>query len=112
MLDITNLATEKLLAYLKENNISSPLRVALMQGGCAGPSLGLALDEKKETDESFVRGGLTLLVEKSLLEQCGSINVDYVEAGPRSGFSIRSTTSLPGGGGCSSGSCGSGGCGC
>lgn len=113
MLDISDLATEKLLAYLKENNISSSLRVALMQGGCSGPSLGLALDEKKETDESYDFQGLTLLVEKSLLEQCGTINVDYVDAGPRSGFSVSSSIPLPGaGGGCSSGSCGSGGCGC
>lgn len=113
MLDISDLATEKLLAYLKENKISSSLRIALMQGGCSGPSLGLALDEKKVTDEVHVSQGLTLLVDKSLLEQCGTIKVDYVDAGPRSGFSVSSTTPLPGaGGGCSSGSCGSGGCGC
>jgi iron-sulfur cluster assembly accessory protein len=112
MLDITDLATKKLLAYLKDNNISSSLRIAVMQGGCSGPTLGLALDEEKETDESFGSQGLTLLVEKSLLEQCGTINVDYVDAGPRSGFSVSSATPLPGaGGGCNSGSCGSGGCG-
>lgn len=113
MLNISDLATEKLLSYLKENNISSSLRVAVMQGGCSGPALGLALDEKKETDESFVFQGLTLLVEKNLLEQSGTISVDYVDAGPRSGFSISSANPLPGaGGGCSSGSCSSGGCGC
>ncbi|BHH82422.1 IscA/HesB family protein [Desulforhopalus sp. 52FAK] len=112
MLDISDLATEKLLAYLKENNITSSLRIAVMQGGCSGPSLGLALDEKKDNDELFNCEGLALLVEKSLLEQCGSINVDYVDAGTRSGFSISSAIPLPGaGGGCSSGSCGSGGCG-
>lgn len=33
MLDVTELATEKLKAYLTENNIDSPVRVALMQGG-------------------------------------------------------------------------------
>lgn len=113
MLNISDLATEKLLEYLKDNNISSSLRVAVMQGGCSGPALGLALDEKKATDESFDYKGLTVLVEKSLLDQCGSISVDFVDAGPRSGFSISSETPLPGAGdGCSSGSCGSGGCGC
>jgi HesB-like selenoprotein len=112
MLDVSELANEKLLEYMKANNISSSLRVALMQGGCSGPSLGLALDEEKETDESFVKQDLTFLVEKSLLEQCGAISVDYVDAGSRSGFNISTTTPLPGAGnGCSSGSCGSGGCG-
>jgi len=113
MLNVTDLANERLIEYLKSNNISSSLRVVLMQGGCSGPALGLALDDVKETDESFVKKDLTFLVEKGLLEQCGTISVDYVDAGPRSGFSISSANPLPGaGGGCSSGSCGSGGCGC
>ena len=113
MLEVSDLANEKLVEYMKTNNLSSSLRVAVMQGGCSGPALGLALDDGKETDESFVKEDLTFLVEKGLLEQCGTISVDYVDAGPRSGFSISSTKPLPNaGGGCSSGSCGSGGCGC
>jgi iron-sulfur cluster assembly protein len=113
MLEVTDLANEKLLEYMKANNITSLLRVALMQGGCSGPSLGLALDEEKPTDELFARQGLTFLVEKNLHQQCGNITVDYLDAGSRSGFSITSANPLPDtGGGCSSGSCGSGGCGC
>ncbi len=113
MLEVTDLANEKLLEYMKSNNISSLLRVAIMPGGCSGPALGLALDDEKETDESFTQQDLTFIVEKSLLQQCGTITVDYVDAGNRSGFTISSANPLPGaGGGCSSGSCGSGGCGC
>ena len=113
MLEVTDLANTKLLEYLKSNNISSSLRVALMQGGCSGPSLGLALDEQKATDETFDRQDLTFIVEKSLMQLCGTILVDYVDAGSRSGFAISATNPLPvTGGGCSSGSCGSGGCGC
>lgn len=33
MLEVTDLATQKLKAYLEDNNIDSPVRVALMQGG-------------------------------------------------------------------------------
>ncbi|MFT5699824.1 MAG: iron-sulfur cluster assembly protein [Desulforhopalus sp.] len=112
MLEITTQAGEKLIEYMQVNNISSSLRIALMQGGCSGPSLGLALDEEKPTDELFAQQNLTFLVEKDLLKQCGSITVDYANAGNRSGFSITSANPLPNtGGGCSSGSCGSGGCG-
>lgn len=111
MLHVSTLAVEKLTAYMTENNIFSALRVALMQGGCAGPSLGLALDEGTSEDERYDKDGLAFIVEKSLVQQCGAITIDYVDAPGRSGFSIRSTNPLPaGGGGCSSGSCGS--CGC
>lgn len=113
MLDVSDLANVKLNEYMKSNNLSSSLRVAVMQGGCSGPALGLALDETKDTDESFVKEDLTFLVEKGLLEQCGTISIDYVDAGPRSGFSISSTNPLPSAGdGCNPNSCGSGGCGC
>ena len=113
MLEVTTLASEKLVEYMQVNNITSSLRVALMQGGCSGPSLGLALDEEKATDELFTQEKLTFLVEKDLLQQCGSIKVDYADAGSRSGFTITSANPLPNaGGGCSSGSCSSGGCGC
>jgi len=113
MLVVTSEANEKLIEYMKTNNVSSPLRVALMQGGCSGPSLGLALDEQKSDDEVVKQQDLTFLVGKELLQQCGEITVDYQDAGSRSGFSISSTNPLPGGGGgCTSGSCGSGGCGC
>lgn len=33
MLEITELASKKLKAYLEDNSIDSPVRVALMQGG-------------------------------------------------------------------------------
>jgi len=50
-------------------------------------------------------------VEDSLLEKCGEIKLEYIEAGPRSGFGITSTNPISDGGGCSSGSCGTSGCG-
>ena len=113
MLEVTPQASEKLVDYMKDNNITSALRVILMQGGCSGPSLGLALDEEKPLDELFQRQDLTFLVEKKLLQQCGDMTIDYLDAGSRSGFNINSSNPLPGAGsGCSSGSCGSGGCGC
>jgi len=112
MLEVTNQANEKLVEYMQANNINSSLRVFLTQGGCSGPALAIALDEKKPNDEEYSFDQLTVLVEKALLTQCGSITIDYIDAGNRSGFSVQSATPLPGGGGCSSGSCGSGGCSC
>jgi iron-sulfur cluster assembly accessory protein len=113
MIAVTEIAQQKLSNYLRENNISSPLRIALMQGGCSGAALGLAIDETKEDDfiQSFEE--VTFLMKQELLEQCGSISVDFIESGSKSGFSIQSANPLPGAGtGCMSGSCNSGGCGC
>jgi Fe-S cluster assembly iron-binding protein IscA len=73
--------------------------------------LGLALDEPKENDKTFEEGGVQFLVEQGLLNTCGAIKVDFLEAGYRSGFSITSDKPVGGGGGCSSGSCSTGGCG-
>ena len=108
--NVTDLAVSKLKEYMAQNNIDSALRVALMQGGCSGPSLGLALDEPKDNDTVFENNSLKFLIEKGLLETCGSIQVEYLDAGPRSGFGITSAKPLGGGGGCG-GSCSSGSCG-
>ena len=105
MFTITELAAGNLRAYLEQNKVDSPIRIALMQGGCSGPSLGLALDEAKEQDKVFAENNLTFLVDGDLLEQCGAVKVDFIEAGSRSGFSITAANPL-GGGSCSSGSCG------
>jgi Fe-S cluster assembly iron-binding protein IscA len=72
--------------------------------------LGLALDEPKDNDKVFDQEELKFLVESGLLTSCGSIKVDFVDAGPRSGFSISSSIPLGGGSG-ACGSCGGGTCG-
>ncbi len=108
MLEVTPMANEKLVEYMQNNKITSALRVILMQGGCSGPALGLALDEVKALDQHIEVKGLDFVVEKGLLQQCGTISIDYIDAGSRSGFSITSANPLPmASGGCSSGSCGS-----
>ena len=65
-----------------------------MEGGTSGQFLGLSHDEEKPQDESFHVQGLTFVVEKSLLEQCGTINIDFIEAGNNSGFKITAANPL------------------
>ena len=72
----------------------------------------MALDESKDNDKIFQESDLTFLVDQGLLNTCGSIKVDFIDAGYRSGFSITSANPVGGGGGgCSSGSCATGSCG-
>ncbi len=110
MFEITKAALENLKNYLQQNKIDSPIRIALMQGGCSGATLSLALDTTQETDHSFEQDGLEFLVEKDLLQKCGSLKVDYIDAGYQSGFSITSANPVGEGGGCTPGACGSGSC--
>lgn len=113
MITVTPLAAEKLAAYMTENNIDSPVRIAATSS-CSGPSLGLALDERQDHDHALEDKGITLLISPDLVQQCGTVTVDFIE--PQSGcgcgsggFSITSERALPGGGcggSCSTGSCG------
>jgi Fe-S cluster assembly iron-binding protein IscA len=73
----------------------------------------LALDEPKANDATFEDGGIKFLIDNSLSNQCGVIKIDFIDAGPRSGFAISPAKPLGGGGGSCGSSCGSSGsCSC
>ena len=115
MLEVTESAVKNIKEYLEQQKIDSAIRITMMAGGCAGPSLGLAVDEAKEEDLTLKQDGITFLVEKSLSESCGTITLDFKETTSscgcgEGGFSITSEKPLAGAGsGC--GSCASGSCG-
>ncbi|MBU0515977.1 MAG: hypothetical protein KJ621_14520 [Proteobacteria bacterium] len=53
----------------------------------------MALDEPRDDDQSFDLNGINTIVNSDLLTRAEEINIDFVEAGFRSGFSI--TTKAP-----------------
>jgi len=108
MLTVTELAVTKLKEYMAANKVDSALRISLMNGGCSGMSLGLSLDDKKDGDLSFDKDGIDFIMEPALVEQCGAVNLDYMDSTANAGFALTSEKPI-GGGGCSS--CGSGSCG-
>ena len=63
MVKVTESATQKIAEYFDGKEIS-PIRIFLNEGGWSGPSLAMALDEPKETDDSFEIGGFTYIVDK------------------------------------------------
>ncbi len=115
MLQVTETATEKIKEYLSDNNQSGPVRVTVMSG-CGGPSLGLALDDAKESDAVVELDGLKVIMDRTLLEECGQTKVDFQPPSGcgcgGGGFTVVSATPLPGSGGGCGGSCSSGSCGC
>lgn len=113
MFTVTPDAASKIKDYLNSNKLEDPVRVVL-QNGCGGMSLGLALDSTKDGDQVFREQDITFLVESGIMATTGAIKVDFVP--PSSdcgcsggGFTVTSEKPLAGGGcgsSCASGSCG------
>lgn len=112
MIEVTEPAIATLNDYMKEQNITSPLRI-FMSSGCCGASLGLAADSLKEGDHEAQAGEISLVIEKGLLETLGGVKIDFVSEDGRSGLTISSDNPLPApeGGSCGTGG-DQGGCGC
>ena len=84
-----------MINYLKESHMSVlAIRVSVVEEKGTVPFLGLSLDEEKPQDDSFCIQGVTFIMDKLLLKQCGTINIDFIEEENRSGFKITATNSL------------------
>ena len=84
-----------MINYPKESLMTVlAIRVSVVEETGAVPFLGLSLDEEKSQDESFCIQGVTFIMDKILLEQCGAINIDFIEGENPSGFKITSANSL------------------
>ncbi len=103
MFDVSEKAGEKIQEFLKSVEEVHPIRLMLTEGGCSGPALGMALDERRDGDQEFQAHGLTFLMTKDLFEQVKPIYIDFIETPSGAGFRVSS--SLEAGGGCGSGGC-------
>ena len=90
MFEVTEKASEKIKELLKDREEIPGIRIVLSQGGWAGPSLGMALDEPGEKDEVFEDRDLTYVIEKGLYEKIKPLKVDYVDSYMGAGFDISS----------------------
>ncbi len=100
MISVTEAAQEQVREYFNGKEVQ-PVRIFVNNMGCGGPSLAMALDEKKDTDDGFVYDGVEYIMEKDLMAKATPVKVDFTGMG----FALDSNLSL--GGGCSS--CGSSG---
>lgn len=104
MFTLTQEAKKQLDSYFADKE-KSPIRIFLASGGCSGPSLSLALDDPKDSDDVFPVEGYTFLVEKELMAKAKPVTVDLSYMG----FEVRSSMQFESGGGCGSCSCSSSG---
>jgi iron-sulfur cluster assembly protein len=63
MVEVTASATSQIAEYFKDKEIV-PIRIFINEGGCGGPSLAMALDEQKSTDDVFEIDGFTYVGDK------------------------------------------------
>lgn len=103
MFTVTEAAQRELNAFFMDKEIK-PIRIFLNQGGCCGPKMAMALDEKGDNDSTFKVDGIQYLIDKSLLIKAQPITVDY----GTNGFIVSSSLKFDSG--CSS--CGSDGGSC
>ena len=64
------------------------LRVGIRGGGCGGMSLIIGFDKKKETDLSYLIGGITVYVDKKHLMYLMGKQVDFVDDPEARGFTF------------------------
>jgi Fe-S cluster assembly iron-binding protein IscA len=102
MFEVTESATRQITEYFQDKTVA-PIRIFLNEGGCGGPGLVMALDEKKATDDEFVIGGFTYLVDRDFLETVKPIRVDFTESGYRLDCAVQFSSGCSGCG--STGSC-------
>lgn len=101
MINVTKSAQEQVRLYFEGKDVV-PIRIFLNPDGCGGPSLAMALDEKRETDAVFAFDGVEYLMDKDLLEKASPVDVDF----EGTGFRLVSSLAPPDGcKGCGSGSC-------
>ncbi|MCG8553031.1 MAG: IscA/HesB family protein [Desulfobacterales bacterium] len=103
MINVTKPAQEQVRMYFEGKELA-PIRIFLNSGGCGGPSLAMALDEKKETDTVFTFDNIEYIIDKDLLEKASPVDIDFAGTGFRLDSGLTPT------GGCmgcsSSGTCG------
>ncbi|NLY72696.1 MAG: Fe-S cluster assembly protein HesB [Tissierellia bacterium] len=59
----------------------SCVRVYLAGMGCGGPSFGLALDEKKDGDQSIEIDGQAFVMQEDFYNQYGDFLIEYQDGG-------------------------------
>ena len=92
MVNLTDIATEKVKAFLESENAAASgagLRVGVRGGGCSGFQYSLALDEQRDGDQVFEYDGIKVLVDQASLRYVDGSTVDYTESLMGAGFEVQ-----------------------
>ena len=90
MLEVSEEASEKIKQFLEGREGTQPVRILMTEGGWKGPYLVMALDDRKQNDALLTEGGVTFLIEKTLLDRIKPIRISYTHSTLGSGYTIES----------------------
>lgn len=97
MLTVTKAALDAIREHLRQHSIDSAVRITMMRGDCKGESLRFTIGNRQINDLVFAFDGISFLVDRELVTQCGTIHVDFEEkydhcscSGRNGGFCISS----------------------
>jgi iron-sulfur cluster assembly accessory protein len=91
MVTLTNIAAEKVRDFMAGQTAEGEigLRVGVKGGGCSGFQYALAIDERRDEDEIFETGGVTVIVDPASMQYVDGSTVDYTESFMGSGFEVK-----------------------
>jgi iron-sulfur cluster assembly protein len=90
MIQVGEEAIKKIKLFFEEQEGPRPIRIMMTEGGWRGPYLVMEVDEPKENDRVFTEGGVTFLIDKTLLDKAKSVKIDYVHSPMGSGYTLKS----------------------
>jgi iron-sulfur cluster assembly protein len=96
IVELTPLAAEKLLAIMKDKELTNHgLRVFIAGGGCSGFQYGMAFENQiEEGDFVFESKGVRLYVDPASAMYLEGANVDYVDSLMGGGFRIENPNAV------------------
>ena len=83
-------ASQTIRSFLAEKGIQRPIRIHLQSSGCCDPSLGMSVDDIRESDWVEEVEGLTLVISPELYRMVGEVTISYTDEAGRKGFILTS----------------------
>lgn len=83
-------AATELKRYLKEKKVQQPIRIELQFSGCCDPSLGLKVDQVRDTDLVQQIEELQFVMDQKNHDLAGKVSISYVTRDGSDGFIVTS----------------------
>jgi Fe-S cluster assembly iron-binding protein IscA len=88
------IALEAIKSLLAEKRSEGPVRIELQFTGCCDPSLGLLVDEARESDIVADVDGVRFVIDPQAQELAGEISIAFRREGERRVFVITSANPI------------------
>ena len=90
MVELEARAVQAIKSFLSEKESQGPLRIHLQFTGCCDPSLGISMDNIRESDLIQEVDGLTFVISPEVHQLVGNVTISYTDEIGRKGFILTS----------------------